>query len=322
MVVMAEIRNVRNDKPAKIKLRKGSLLSQMWRCRFLYLLFLPVLVFYILFRYLPMWGLIIVFQDFRPFWGFFGSPWVGLAHFQNFLTSPIFWNVFWNTIVLNLLGMVFVFPAAIILALMLNEVRHMMFKRVVQTISYLPFFLSTVVIVSLITSILSPTLGPVGDFYRWMGREPVNFLAQLQFYRTIFIASDVWATIGFGSIIYLAAIAGVDQSQYEAAIIDGAGRFKQLIYVTLPNIMPTIVIMLILRAGAIMSSDFEKAFLLGNAATRPNADVIATYVFRMGIQQTNYSFASAVGLFNAVIALVFVYGTNLLSRKTTGNSLW
>jgi len=269
-----------------------------------------------------MWGLIIVFQDFRPFWGFANSPWVGLAHFQNFLTNPIFWNVVWNTIVLNMLGMVFVFPAAIILALLLNEVRNMKFKRTIQTISYLPYFLSTVVIISLISSILSPTTGPVGDLYRSMGWEPVNFLARLEYYRTIFIVSDVWATIGFGSIIYLAAISGVDQSQYEAAIIDGAGRFKQLWHITMPNIMPTVAIMMILRVGAIMSSDFEKAFLLGNAATRANADVIATYVFRVGIEQTNFSFATAVGLFNSVIGLVLVVGTNYLSKKTTGNSLW
>ena len=317
-----DVKKIQKEKPVKFKPQKGSLMTRMWRCRFLYVLFLPVLAFYILFRYLPMWGLVIVFQDFRPFLGFFNSSWVGFAHFQNFLTSPIFWNVFWNTIILNLLGMLFVFPSAILLALLLNEVRNMKFKRVVQTISYLPFFLSTVVIVSLITSILSPTLGPVGDFYRRMGWEPVNFLAQLEYFRTIFIISDIWASVGFGSIIYLAAISGVDQSQYEAAIIDGAGRFKQLLHITLPNIMPTITIMMILRVGAIMSSDFEKAFLLGNPATRLNADVIATYVFRLGIQQTNYSFASAVGLFNAVIALVFVYGTNWLSRKTTENSLW
>jgi len=269
-----------------------------------------------------MWGLAIVFKDFRPFWGFAASPWVGLAHFQNFLTSPIFWNVFWNTLILNLLGMAFVFPMPIILALLLNEIRNMKFKRTIQTISYLPYFLSTVVIISLITSILSPTMGPIGDLYRWMGRDPVNFLAQLRYYRTIFIVSDIWATIGFGSIIYLAAIAGVEQSQYEAAIIDGAGRFKQLLHITLPNIMPTIVIMMILRVGAIMSSDFEKAFLLGNSATRANAEVIATFVYRTGIEQVNYSFATAVGLFNAVIGLIFVCGTNYLSKKTTENSLW
>lgn len=312
----------RKEKLESFKPRPGTLGARMWRCRYLYLIFLPVFVFYFIFRYLPMWGLVIVFQDFRPFWGFANSPWVGFAHFQNFLTNPIFWNVVWNTLVLNFLGMVFVFPSAIILALLLNEVRNMKFKRTVQTISYLPYFLSTVVIVSLITSILSPTTGPVGDFFRQMGWEPINFLARLEYYRTIFIVTDIWAAIGFGSIIYLAAISGVDQAQYEAAIIDGAGRFKQLLHITLPNIMPTIVIMMILRVGAIMASDFEKAFLLGNAATRANADVIATYVFRMGLEQTNFSFASAVGLFNSVIALVLVVGTNWLSRKTTETSLW
>ena len=312
----------RRDSKESFKPRPGTLGARMWRCRYLYLMFLPVLAFFIIFRYLPMWGLIIVFQDFRPFWGFWDSPWVGLTHFENFLTSPIFWNVFWNTLILNILGMLFVFPSAIILALLLNEVRNMKFKRTVQTISYLPFFLSTVVIVSLMTSILSPTTGPVGDFFRTMGWEPINFLARLEYYRTIFILSDIWAAVGFGSIIYLAAIAGVEQSQYEAAIIDGAGRMRQLMHITLPNIMPTIVIMMILRVGAIMASDFEKAFLLGNAATRANADVISTYVFRMGMEQQNFSFAAAVGLFNSVIGLFFVIGTNYLSKKTTGNSLW
>jgi len=155
-----------------------------------------------------------------------------------------------------------------------------------------------------------------------MGREPINFLAQLQYYRPIFIASDIWASIGFGSIIFLAAIASIEQSQYEAAIIDGAGRFRQLVHITIPNIMPTVVIMMILRVGNIMASDFEKAFLLGNAATRGNADVLSTFVFRTGLEQFNYSFATAVGLFNSVIGLIFVFGTNWISRKTTETSLW
>jgi len=269
-----------------------------------------------------MWGLLIVFQDFRPFLGFAGSNWVGFAHFQNFLTDPRFWNVVVNTVILSLYGIIFVFPAPIILALMINEIRFMKYKRVVQTISYLPWFISTVVVVSLITSILSPTMGPIGQIFRAMGREPVNFLARVEYYRTIFTLSNIWSTVGFGSIIFLAAIAGVDQQLYEAAIIDGAGKIKQLIHVTLPSIMPTIIIMLILRMGAIMDSDFERNFLLGNEATRPNADVIATFVFRMGIHQSNFSFASAVGLFNSLIALVFVWGTNRISKKTTETSLW
>ena len=296
--------------------------QRIYRRRFLYLLFLPVFVYYVLFRYLPMWGLLIVFQDFRPFLGFAGSSWVGFAHFQNFLTDPRFWNVVANTVILSLYGVIFVFPAPIILALLINEIRLMKFKRVVQTISYLPWFISTVVVVSLITSILSPTTGPIGQIFRSMGREPINFLARVELYRTIFTLSNIWSTVGFGSIIFLAAIAGVDQQLYEAAIIDGAGRIKQLIHVTLPSIMPTIIIMLILRMGAIMDSDFERNFLLGNEATRPNADVIATYVFRIGIHQTNFSFASAVGLFNSLIALVFVWGTNRISKKTTETSLW
>jgi putative aldouronate transport system permease protein len=269
-----------------------------------------------------MWGLLIVFQDFRPFLGFAGSSWVGLAHFQNFLVDPIFWNVVANTVILSLLGVIFVFPAAIILALLLNEIKNMAFKRTVQTISYLPFFMSTVVTVSLITAMLSPTMGPVGQLFRALGLQPINFLAQLDYYRSIFILSEIWSSIGFGSIIFLAAISGVDQQLYEAAVIDGAGRMKQLIHVTLPAIMPTIIIMLILRMGSIMDSDFERAFLLGNEATRRNADVISTFVFRIGIIQTNFSYAAAVGLFNSVIALFFVWGTNALSRKTTDTSLW
>jgi len=269
-----------------------------------------------------MWGLVIVFQEYRPFLGITGSDWVGLQHFRSFLPDPRFWNVVSNTIILNLYSIIFVFPAPIILALMINEIRSMKFKRTVQTISYLPWFISTVVVVSLITSILSPTTGPIGQIFRAMGRDPINFLGRVEYYRAIFTLSNIWSTIGFGSIIFLAAISGVDQQLYEAATIDGAGRLKQLFHVTLPSIMPTIMIMLILRMGSIMDSDFERNFLLGNEATRPNADVIATFVFRQGIHQSNPSFASAVGLFNSLIALVFVWGTNKLSKKTTETSLW
>ncbi|MCL2388743.1 MAG: ABC transporter permease subunit [Defluviitaleaceae bacterium] len=308
---------------AALRAKKRKVLWQrIYRRRFLYLLFLPVFIFYVVFRYAPMWGLLIVFQDFRPFLGFSGSNWVGLQHFQSFLPDPRFWNVVVNTIILSLYGIIFVFPAPIILALMINEIRSMKFKRTVQTISYLPWFISTVVVVSLITSILSPTMGPIGQIFRAMGREPINFLGRVEYYRTIFTLSNIWSTIGFGSIIFLAAISGVDQQLYEAATIDGAGRLKQLFHVTLPSIMPTIIIMLILRMGAIMDSDFERNFLLGNEATRPNADVIATFVFRQGIHQSNFSFASAVGLFNSLVALVFVWGTNRISKKTTETSLW
>ncbi|MCL2572159.1 MAG: ABC transporter permease subunit [Defluviitaleaceae bacterium] len=308
--------------PSVKKQKRNRLWQRIYRRRFLYLLFLPVFIYFVVFRYLPMWGLLIVFQDFRPFLGFAGSNWVGLAHFRNFLTDPRFWNVVVNTVVLSIYGIIFVFPAPIILALMINELRNMKFKRIVQTISYLPWFISTVVVVSLITSILSPTMGPIGQLFRSMGRDPINFLGRVEYYRTIFTLSNIWSTVGFGSIIFLAAIAGVDQQLYEAAIIDGAGKMKQLLHVTLPSIMPTIIIMLILRMGSIMDSDFERNFLLGNEATRPNADVIATFVFRTGIHQTNFSFASAVGLFNSLIALIFVWGTNRISKKTTETSLW
>ena len=302
--------------------KKNQLWARIYKCRFLYLIFLPVFIYFVIFRYMPMWGLLIVFQDFRPFLGFFGSNWVGLEHFQSFLTNPAFWNVVANTVILSIYGVIFVFPAPIILALMLNEVRNMAFKRVVQTISYLPFFISTVVIVSLVTSILSPSTGPVAQAYRAMGMQPVHFLASVEYFRTIFTSADVWRTIGFSSIIYLAALSGIDQQLYEAATIDGAGRFKQLLHITVPGIMPTVVILLILRVGTFMDTNFEMAFLLGNAANRPNADVIATFVFRTGIHQSNFSFGAAVGLFNSLVALVLVWGTNKLSAKATGNSLW
>lgn len=306
-----------------IKTKKpNNLWARIYKCRFLYLIMFPVFVFYFIFRYLPMWGLLIVFQEYRPFLGLRGSSWVGFAHFQSFLTNPIFWNVVANTIVLSIYGILFVFPAPIILALMLNEVRNMKFKRTIQTISYLPFFISTVVIVSLVTGILSPTTGPIAQVYRSLGMQPVHFLASVEYFRAIFTLSDVWRTIGFSSIIYLAALSGIDPSLYEAATIDGAGRFKQMLHITVPGIMPTVVILLILRVGAMMETNFEMAFLLGNPANRPNADVIATYVFRTGIHQSNFSFAAAVGLFNSLVALVLVWGTNRLSSKLTGNSLW
>jgi len=304
------------------KEKRKKTLRTMVKKKFLYLIFIPVFLYYFIFRYLPMLGLVIVFQDFRPFLGFFESTWVGIEHFARFLIDPVFWNVVSNTVILSLYGIIFSFPMPIILALLLNEIRNMAFKRTVQTISYLPFFMSIVVVVSLATSMLSPTMGPIGQLFRFFGMQPVHFLANVEHYRTIFIITDIWRTIGFSSIVFLAALAGVDQQLYEAATIDGAGRFKQLIYITLPSIMPTIIIMLILRIGGLMDSDFEMNFLLGNEATRANADVIATYVFRTGIVQSNFSFAAAVGLFNSVIALILVWGTNKLSRKTTETSLW
>lgn len=291
------------------------------RNRSLYLLVLPVILFYVLFHYKPMYGAIIAFQDFNPRLGVSGSDWVGFDQFIRFFTSPYFGRLVKNTLLLSVYGIIFGFPAPIILALLLNELKAMRFKKTVQTITYLPHFISLVVVTGIIKDFTQST-GLINDIIVMFGGVRTSLIQNPALYRTIYIVSDIWQGIGWGSIIYLSALSGVDQQLYEAASIDGAGRWKQLIHVTLPGITPTIVIMLIMRMGQLLGTGYEKTILLYNEATYETADVIASYIYRVGILERNWSYSTAIGLFNSVINLALLIVTNKFSKRVSETSLW
>lgn len=291
------------------------------RNRSLYLLVLPVILFYILFHYKPMYGAIIAFQDYNPRLGVSGSDWVGFDQFIRFFTSPYFGRLVKNTLLLSVYGIIFGFPAPIILALLLNELKAMRFKKTVQTITYLPHFISLVVVTGIIKDFTQST-GLINDIIVMFGGVRTSLIQNPALYRTIYIVSDIWQGIGWGSIIYLSALSGVDQQLYEAASIDGAGRWKQLIHVTLPGIAPTIVIMLIMRMGQLLGTGYEKTILLYNEATYETADVIASYIYRVGILERNWSYSTAIGLFNSVINLALLIVTNKFSKRVSETSLW
>ena len=299
-----------------------AILKGLFRSRYLYLMFFPVIVFYIIFHYLPMYGLIIAFKDFSAAKGIWDSPWVGFKHFQNFMSSIYFWRLIWNTIGINIYELVVGFPAPIILALIINEVRKEKFKKAVQTIVYLPNFISTVVVAGMIIAFLSPSSGIVNHFIKALGGQPIHFLAEPAWFQSIYVWSGVWQFCGWGSIIYLAALAGIDVQLYEAATVDGANSWQKLIHITLPGIIPTIVILLILRMGSIFSVGYEKIILLYNPQTYETADVISTYVYRRGILDADFSYSSAISLFNNVINFVMLVLVNKFSSKVSETSLW
>ncbi len=286
----------------------------------------PALLLVLVFAYIPMYGVITAFMDYKIFTGanIFANPWVGFKHFQAFFNAPDFERIMRNTIIISLLKFAIGFPAPIILALMLNEVRHMRFKRIVQTITYLPHFMSWVIIGGLVMSLLSTESGSVNILLEKVGAidEPINFMSTKEYFWTILISTNIWKEIGFNSIIYLAAIAGVDPHMYEAADIDGASKFKQIYLITIPTIMPVIIIFMILAMGNLLNAGFEDILILAqNPLLRPVSDVVDTYVYRLGLQNQKYSYAVAVGLFKAVISIGMLTTANYLARRS-GNSLW
>lgn len=291
------------------------------RNRWAYLLLVPVLLYYLIFHYGPMYGTIIAFQDFNPIKGVFESPWVGLQNFNDFFNSVFFGRLLTNTILINVIDLFFGFPAPILLALLLNEVRWEPFKRVVQTISYMPHFISVVVVVGMMIDFFARD-GLVNNLTIGFVNNPIAYMQDPNWFRTLFVGSGIWQGVGWSSIIYMAALSNIDPSLYEAAMVDGAGRFRQMLHITLPGILPTITILLILRLGAMMSVGYEKIILMYNPLTYQTADVISTYVYRRGILNTDYSFSAAVGLFNSAINFALVIAANALSRKYNETSLW
>ena len=287
----------------------------------LYILAIPVIIYFLLFAYKPMYGALIAFKDFSPGRGFSRSPWVGFAHFIRFFNSPYFYRLLRNTFLISFYGLIFGFPAPIILALLLNEVRHSPFKRTIQTITYLPHFISLIVICGMIVD-FSLSTGLFNDIIKFFGGQRFPLLQQPSLYRPIYITSDIWQHVGWGTIIYLSALSAIDPQLYEAAMIDGAGRFRQLFAITLPSIAPTIVILLILRIGQLLSVGYEKTLLLYNPATYETADIISTYVYRVGLLEQNWSYSTAIGLFNSAINFFLLIMANMISRRVSETSLW
>ncbi|WP_415068327.1 ABC transporter permease [Lacrimispora sp.] len=303
-------------------MKLGYRIKKDWaRNRSLYLIILPVLAFYILFHYKPMYGAIIAFKEYSPALGIAGSPWVGFDNFTRFFKSVYFTRLIKNTILLSLYNLVVGFPAPIILALLLNEVRNRRFKSVTQTITYLPHFISLIVVTGMLTD-FSMTTGLFNDIVEIFGGQRSPLLQNPKLYRSIYVISGIWQEVGWGSIIYLSALAGVDSQLYEAAQIDGAGKWKQLIHVTLPGIAPTIIIMFILKMGSLMNMGYEKTILLYNPSTYETADIISSYIYRIGLLEQDWSYSTAIGLFNSVINFGLLLFTNKLSKRYSETSLW
>jgi putative aldouronate transport system permease protein len=292
------------------------------RDKYLYIILLPVVAYFVLFKYVPMYGLVISFMDYSVFRGIGGSEWIGFANFQSFFNSVYFVRLLRNTLLISVYGLLFTFPLPIVLALLFNEMRSGLYKRLAQTISYLPHFISTVVVVSMLTTMLSTQNGIVNNAIAALGGQRVSFLQEPGMFRTIYIASDAWQSAGWGSIIYLAAISGVSPELYEAATIDGAGRLGKVLHVTLPSILPTIMILLVMNMGNLLSVGYEKILLMYNELTYETADVISTYVYRKGILNNDYGYSAAVGLFNSAVNLMLLFAANLLSKKLSEVSLW
>ena len=309
---------ITNRKLTKKELILKNLKKNLW----LYVMFFPVIVYYILFKYAPMFGIVIAFKDYNAFKGIWASPWVGFEHFVNFFESPYFWRLIRNTFLISFYGLIFGFPAPILLALLLNELKDGLFKKTVQTITYLPHFVSSVVIVSMVMSFLSPSNGIINNLIVALGGEAHYFMNDPNWFRTVYTTMGIWQGVGWGSIIYLAALTGVDAELYEACIIDGGNRLRQTWHITLPGIASTIVIQLIFRVGNLLSVGSESIILMYAPTTYETADVISTYVYRRGLVEADYSFSTAVGLFNSLIALVLLTTTNKLAKTFSETSLW
>lgn len=303
------------DKKKYLRLRR------VLKHRNVYVILLPVLLYYLIFAYLPMAGNVIAFQNYSITRGFFDSNFVGFKHFKAFFTNYTFFRLIRNTLMINFYGLIFGFPAPIVLALLLNEVRSNKYRRTVQTVTYMPYFISTVVVAGMMLDFLD-TRGLINDVIAFFGGQRIQFLVRQDMFWGIYTISEIWQGVGWGSIIYLSALSGVDTELYEAAAIDGANRYHQMRYITLPSISPTIMIMLILRLGQMMSLGYEKILLIYTPAIYETADVISTYVYRKGILEQSFSYSTAVNLFNSVVNFTLLVSANRISKALTGSSLW
>lgn len=303
------------------KKRKKKKKLEVQANKWLYLMFLPVIIWYLLFTYLPMGGMIIAFQKYDIVKGILKSSWVGLTNFKILFADPYFPRLFSNTLLINVYGLIFGFPLPIILAIAFNEIKRKKFKKITQTISYLPYFISSVVVMSMVIQFVSNS-GLINMVLNKLGYDSINFLQISKYFRSIFISTGIWQGTGFGAIIYMAALAGIPTEQYEAATVDGAGKFQKMLYITLPGLAPTIVIMLLINLGSLLSVGHERIILLYNPAIYETADVFNTYVYREGFSSRRYSYAQALSIFQNTVGFVLVYLANKITRKLDGTTLW
>jgi putative aldouronate transport system permease protein len=309
----------RNQKSTLIIERNFKIIKKDWQ---LYTLLILPVIWYVIFRYIPMFGNIIAFRKFVPGGPVTGTEWVGLKYFKMFIADTTFWQVFKNTLTLSVSSLVVGFPLPIIFALLLNELNNNRFKKILQTASYLPHFLSTAIVAGVIMELLSPSSGAINMLIKQLSGNTINFLGESKWFPAIYVGSGVWQGLGWGAILYLAALSNINMELYESAKIDGANRWKQTLYITIPGIMPTVVTLLILNIGGLMGVGFEKILLLQNPLTYSSSDVISTYLYRLGLQSNNFSYATAIGLFEAIIGLILVFLANFVSKKITETSLW
>lgn len=297
-------------------------LYRYWKYKYLVILLLPGIIYFIIFKYLPIYGLVLAFKDYKFLDGIMGSPWAGLKHFREMFALQSFWEVFRNTVVISFYHLIFGFPAPIIFALLLNEIRNVYYKKVVQTISYLPHFVSWVILGGLFMQFLSPSIGPINILIKSFGGAPIYFLADPKWFRGVLVVTEMWKSLGWGSIVYLAALSAIDPTLYEVASIDGAGRWKKMIHITIPSMVPVITIMLILNVGKLVNDNFDQVFNLYNPAVYKVADVIGTYTYRMGLEGMRYSFSTAVGLFRNVISFSLLLIANKISKSINDYGIW
>lgn len=308
--------------PNKRKRRGDGLFRKMARRYDLYLMLLLPLAFYLIFHYGPLYGLQIAFKNFNPAKGISGSPWAGFMHFTRFFDSFYFWRLLWNTVSINLYSLLIAFPIPILLALLVNEIRNRRYSKLLQNITYIPHFISVVVIVGILQAMLSPTAGPVNLLIDFFGGTPIRFLESAEWFKPVFISSNIWQSMGWQSIIYIAALSGINPQLYEAAKMDGASRMRRIWHVSIPGIVPVIVILLILDVGHFMNVGFEKILLMQNNLNLASSDVISTFVYKTGILNGEYSYTAAIGLFNSLINLMLLLLVNRFARKTSETSLW
>lgn len=309
------------EKAANNKKKTNTLGKRMLKYKHIYIILLPAIVYYLVFCYAPMGGLVMAFQRFSITKGILGSEWVGIKHFVSFLSDYNFWRILRNTLMINFWGLVFGFTSPIIFALLLNEIKKNRFKKTVQTITYMPHFLSVVVVSGLVLTFVSSN-GLINGIVQLFGGDKVAFMNDPKYFYRIYVTSDIWQQLGWNSIIYISALSGIDQQLYEAASIDGAGRWKQLLHITIPGIMGTIMTLLVMRIGRMLTIGYDKILLLYNPSIYETADVISTYVYRRGLLDGDYSYSAAVGMFNSVFNFIFLMSANVLSKKATGSGLW
>lgn len=319
----AAVLRKKKEKPnQRLPYNKNNIFKRFWKTRFLFVLFLPALVYYIMFKYVPMWGVSIAFYKYSIYKGLAGSKFIGLQNFRTFFSSPDWYKYTWNTMALSLLGLSCGFPLTILFSLLLNEVRGVRFKKVTQTVSYLPHFLSTVVIVGLFKSMCDPTSGIINQVITALGGSPIYFFTEVKWFRALYEITGIWSGLGWSTIVYLAAISAVDPGLYEAARLDGAGRWRQMWYITLPSIMPTVSTMLIMKMGNILDGSLEKVLLMQHPITYERSQTLSTFIYQVGLGQGRYDYSTAVGLLTSLVNLVFLFSANWVSKKLTENSIF